>query len=160
MILHLFKWDHWNPLSSLLYDSTEKNNLLPQLDKPCQYIETRIKNYIPTSGKYIFIIHNNNTTVFLPSSSKLSGTAWHGWVLPSTNSTANKMTDDTHQSAGHSFPNGWGLWGQNIHPGNVHMLCQMDMDLSRQIYQEEKKTEVMWSFHDFTIWRICQNLST
>ena len=51
MILHLFTWYHGRPVSSLLYDSTDKNTLLPQLNQPFQDTETRIKNYIPTSGK-------------------------------------------------------------------------------------------------------------
>ena len=40
-------------MSSVLYDSTGKNTLLPRLNQPFQDTETRINKYIPTSGKYI-----------------------------------------------------------------------------------------------------------
>ena len=69
------------------------------------------------------------------------------------------MPDNAHQSVWRSLPNGWGFRWQNIHPGHVHLLCQMDMDSSRQIYQEARKMEVMWSFHAFTIWWICHDES-
>ena len=51
IILRLFTWDHGRPLSYLLYDSTGKNTLLTQPNQPFKDIETRINNYIPTSGK-------------------------------------------------------------------------------------------------------------
>ena len=80
--------------------------------------------------------------------------------LPSTNSTTKKMMENAHQEVCHSLPNGWSLLGQKIHPGHVHMLCQMDMDSSRQIFQEARNMEFMWSFHAFNIYQICQDLST
>ena len=41
IILHLFTWDHERLVSSLIYDSRCKNNLLPQLNQPFQCTETR-----------------------------------------------------------------------------------------------------------------------
>ena len=42
---------------------------------------------------YIFIVCNNNPTVFPPRSSNSSGTAWKGWDLPSTNSSTNRIPE-------------------------------------------------------------------
>ena len=69
------------------------------------------------------------------------------------------MPDDPQHAVWYSFPKGWGLRGQNTHPGQVHRLCQMDIDSSRQITHAATKIFAMWAFQAAIISRTCQYLS-
>jgi hypothetical protein len=59
----------------------------------------------------------------------------------------------------YSLPNGWGLHGQNTHPGQVHWLNQIDIDSLKHKAHAALKIVCMCSFHIEIKSRICQNLS-
>jgi len=69
------------------------------------------------------------------------------------------MPDSAQHAVWYSLPNGWGLRGQNTHPGQVHRLNQMDMDPSKQIAHPALNFFCIFSFHADIISRTCQNLS-
>ncbi len=52
-----------------------------------------------------------------------------------------------------------GNWqGQKIQSGEVHLLCQMNINSSRQINHDNRNILAMWSFH-IPIWLTCHILS-
>ena len=73
-----------------------------------------------------------------------------GRSLPSTSSKQNRIPDRPQYIVWYSFPNGWGFRGQNTHPGHVHRLVQMDIDLSKQLIQPELKILFMFVLKDLS----------
>jgi hypothetical protein len=73
---------------------------------------------------------------------------------------ANMMLDNAQQAVRYSFPNKCGLQRQNTQPGHVHLLCQVNIDSSRQMTHAHRNMSAMWLFHNLIIWRTGQNLST
>ena len=55
----------------------------------------------------------------------------------------------------YSLPNGCGLRGQKIHPGHVHLLCQMDMLSSRNITHAVTKRLANFLFQALIICLTC-----
>ena len=108
--------------------------------------------------KYDYSMRRSNPTV-LPCCENCFE-VWGGASFPSTNSITNMMFDNAQQAVWYSFPKGCGLRGQNTQPGHVHLLCQINIDSSRQMTHAHRNMPAMWSFQAFIIWRTDQNLST
>jgi hypothetical protein len=66
------------------------------------------------------------------------------------------MPNNPQHAVWYSFPKGWGLRGQNSHPGQVHRLCQMDINSSRT--HNTRKIFAMCSLKVAIISRTSQNL--
>ncbi len=112
--------------------------------------------YLPVP-KYDESIRNNKPAVLpiaLYGRQRRSGA-----FFPSTISITNRIVEIPQQALWYSFPNGWGLRGQNTHPGQVHLLCQIDMLMSRHTIQAATKVWAMFLLQAQIIWRTCQNLS-
>ena len=56
--------------------------------------------------------------------------------IPSTNSIANITHDSLQHMLWYSFPKGLGFLGTNIHPGQVYLSIQVDIDSSRHVIQD------------------------
>ena len=68
-----------------------------------------------------------------------------GRSFPSTIFIQNKIPQRPQLIVWYPFSNGWGFWGQNTHPGHVHLLVQMDIDLSRkQIHPAIKMSAIFF----------------
>ena len=64
---------------------------------------------------------------------------WCGQSFPSTSSMEYILPESPQHIEWYSLPNGWGLWGTHIQPGQVHWLVHTNMDSSRQIIHEGTK---------------------
>jgi hypothetical protein len=103
-----------------------------------------------TVWKYDCSMWSSSPTIFLCCENCFK--IWGGVSFPSTNSITNMMFDNTQQAVWYSFPNGCSLRGQNIQPGHVHLLCQIDIESSRKMTHAHRNLPAVWSFQDLIIW--------
>ena len=111
--------------------------------------------YFPV-WKYDFNIRSRKPTV-LPCG-EYGTSASGGASFPLTNLIKKMMLQRPQHAVWYSLPNGCDLRAENIHPGHVHLLCQMDMLSSRHTHVATKRLAV-FSFQAQIICLTCQNLS-
>ena len=100
---------------------------------------------------------SNNPTVF-PSLLNFE-TSWDGASFPSTSSICQRMPDNEQHTVWYSLPKGQGFLGTNIHPGQLYLLVQVLIDLSKQLTQLGVNCSVMLAFHASKISQTSQKRS-
>ena len=110
---------------------------------------------LPQTGS----VNLSNVPTVFPRSSNCVLLSCSGQSLPSRNSRDQMMLESVHPASWYSFPNGHGLQGTNINPGQVYSLSHLLIDSSMQLIQLGTKLVAMFLFHSSSISCTSQNLS-
>ena len=106
---------------------------------------------LPQTGS----VNLSNVPTVFPRSSNCLLLSCSGQSFPSCNS----MLELAHPASWYSFPNGQGLRGMNINPGQVYSFSHLLIDSSMQLIQLVTKFVAMVLFHLSSISCTSQNLS-